>query len=62
MALKVLTLEKLNEFLNHCKNIFATQTEVSESTTDINNHLLNVDYSELEFDTLEIVTPNTVAL
>ena len=55
MALKIATLEKLGEFLSECKAIFASQVEVDENTSDISTHLLNIDYSQIEFDTSEIV-------
>ena len=55
MAMKVATLERLGEFLTQCKALFASQTEVTENDTDIETHVLNVDYSRLEFDTSEIV-------
>ena len=55
MKLKATTLDRLSEFLTECKKLFATQTEVSENTNDIDTHLLNVDYSQVEFDTSEIV-------
>ena len=55
MAMKVLTLSKLSEFLTECKALFASQTEVAANDTDIETHVLNVDYTQIEFDTSEIV-------
>lgn len=56
MAMKVATLERLNEFLTECKSFFASKTEVSENDIDIEAHVLNVDYeNNLKFDTSEIV-------
>lgn len=56
MTLKIATLERIGEFLAGCKNLFATQSEVTENTTDIDEHLLNVDYTKIEFDTSEVVS------
>lgn len=55
MAMAVATLARLGEFLTECKALFASQTEVEENDTDINTYVLNVDYSQIEFDTSEIV-------
>ena len=57
MALKILTLSRLGEFLTECKKIFASQIETTANTLDINEHLLNIDYeSALWFDTSEIIS------
>ena len=56
MAMKVATLERLNEFLTECKSFFASQTDVAEIDTDIDTYVLNVDYdNNLKFNTDEIV-------
>jgi hypothetical protein len=53
--MKVVTLERLKEFLMACKALFASQTEVSQNDTDIDTYVLNIDYTQIEFDTTEIV-------
>lgn len=53
--MKVATLSKLGEFLTECKALFASQAEVAENNSDINTYVLNVDYTQVEFDTSEIV-------
>lgn len=55
MTIKFLTLQRLSEFLNECKALFASQTEVLKNDADIDTYVLNIDYSELEFDTSEII-------
>ena len=53
--MKLATLNTLSTFLANCKALFASQTEVAENDSDINTYVLNVDYSQIEFDTSEIV-------
>lgn len=55
MAMKVATLERLGEFLAECKALFASQAEVTDNDSDIETHVLNVDYTQIEFDTSDIV-------
>lgn len=55
MAKQFLDLTGLATFLAQLKNLFATQEDVAEVESDTNTYILNVDYSELEFDTSEIV-------
>lgn len=54
--MKVLTLERLGEFLTECKALFASQSAVTENDRDIETYVLNIDYeNNLAFDTSEIV-------
>ena len=54
--MKVLTLERLNEFVTECKALFASQSAVAKNDADIETHVLNIDYeNNLAFDTSEIV-------
>ena len=54
--IKVATPSILSEFLTGCKDLFATQSEVSQNDADIGTYVLNIDYEkELAFDTDEIV-------
>lgn len=52
MNLIVITLERLNEFLNECKKIFAPYSQVEENDINIEKYVLNIDYkNDLAFDT-----------
>lgn len=57
--MKVITLEKLSEFLAKCKELFATKTEVDTNDADIEDYVVNIadDWYEnnVAFDTSEIV-------
>lgn len=57
--MKIITLEKLSEFLAKCKELFATKTDVDANDADIENYIVNIadDWYEtnLAFDTSEIV-------
>lgn len=48
-------IEALRTFLNSCKNLFAQKTEVDDVQQDIDTYVLNINYSDIEFDTSEIV-------
>ncbi len=56
--MKIITLERLGEFLTKCRALFASQTEVAENDEDIETYVLNITdiwYEEhLKFDTSEI--------
>ena len=51
----VVTIRRLSEFIEYCTNIFASKKVVDQNDADINNYVLNIDYSLIEFDTSEIV-------
>lgn len=54
--MKVLTLERLREFVTECKALFASRTAVAANDRDIETYVLNIDYeNNLAFDTSEIV-------
>ena len=56
--IKVATPEILGEFLVGCKELFASQDEVNQNDSDINNYVLDIaDWynNNLAFDTDEIV-------
>lgn len=56
--IKVATPEILGEFLTGCKEIFASQEEVSQNDIDIDKYILDVAQlydSIVAFDTTEIV-------
>ena len=55
MTLEVITIDWMSPFLSKCKNFFAYKHDADAITDDIDTHLLNVDYSNLEFDTSELV-------
>lgn len=53
---KFLDITGLTTFLSQLKEKFATISEVSQVEEDTETYVLNVDYSQIEFDTSEIVT------
>lgn len=55
--MKVLTLEKLREFLELMKTTFGEKTLATNHREALNTYLLNIDYENtLAFDTKETVT------
>ena len=52
---KYLNLSGLTQFLENLKILFATQSEVSELDEVTDTYVLNVDYTQIAFDTSEIV-------
>lgn len=54
--IKLITLERLDQFLTLCKDLFGEKLQVDENTENINTYILNIDYeNELGFDVNEIV-------
>lgn len=56
MAKKFLNLTGLTTLKNQLINFFASATEVAEVEDDTDTYVLNVDYSLIAFDTLEIIS------
>ena len=52
---KFLNINGLKTFLNKLIEVFASEEEVSQVENDTENYVLNVDYSQLQFDTTEII-------
>lgn len=50
-----LNLNGLATFLNKLRETFATEVEVQQVENDTDTYVLNVDYSQLQFDTTEII-------
>ena len=54
--IRLITLERLDQFLTLCKDLFGGKLQVDENTENINTYILNIDYeNELGFDVNEIV-------
>lgn len=56
MAKKFLNLTGLTTLKNQLIHFFAFATEVAEVEDDTDTYVLNVDYSLIAFDTLEIIS------
>ena len=52
---KFLNFQGLAVLLRELIERFATEEEVSQVENDTENYVLNVDYSQLQFDTTEII-------
>lgn len=53
--MKIVTLKRLKEFLNNCRTLFALKSDVNENDVDLNTYVLNFDYTDIAFDTSEII-------
>ncbi len=56
MAKQFLDTTGLATFYTQLKGLFATKNAVSEVKTNTDDYVLNIDYSQIAFDTTEIVT------
>lgn len=56
MAKQFLDITGLTCFLEQLRNIFVTPEEVAQVVDETDCYVTNVDYSQIAFDTSEIVT------
>ena len=56
MVKEFLDLTGVSTFLTYLKNIFATKAAVQEVKTNTDIYVTEVDYSQIAFDTSEIVS------
>lgn len=59
MANQFLDKTGLSVFLAQLKGLFATKADTAEVKANTDPYIFNIDYSVLEFDTTELVTPAT---
>lgn len=55
MAKQIVDLAGLTTFVGQLKEVFATKEYMSDVEQNTNTYILNVDYTDLEFDTSEVV-------
>ena len=58
MAKQFLNINGLTTFLNKLIEIFATEAEVQQVENDTDTYVLNIDYSQIQFDTSQIISNN----
>lgn len=60
--MQFLDINGLKVFLNGLKNVIGHKSELDASVSDRRTYLLNIDYTELEFNTEWIVGNSSSAL
>lgn len=60
--MKVTTLDTLKEFLSLMNNVFGEKNLAVKHRTALDTYILNVDYTELEFDTDMIISGGASAV